>query len=83
MVLADRAALLVSTVFGSPSDYSGGIVILAMFVYTLQIYADFAAVSILTLSLKRNFTKHQPASENLLSELFKPRYKRLAIRMLR
>ena len=42
MVLADRAALLVSTVFGSPSDYSGGIVILAMFVYTLQIYADFA-----------------------------------------
>lgn len=41
MVLADRAALLVSTVFGSPSDYSGGIVILAMFVYTLQIYADF------------------------------------------
>ena len=71
MVLADRAALLVSTVFGSPSDYSGGIVILAMFVYTLQIYADFAAVSILTLSLKRNFTKHRPASENLLSELFK------------
>ena len=42
MVLADRAALLVSTVFGSPSDYSGGIVILTMFVYTLQIYADFA-----------------------------------------
>ena len=25
MVLADRAALLVSTVFGSPSDYSGGV----------------------------------------------------------
>ena len=42
MVLADRAALLVSTVFGSPSDYSGSVVILAMFVYTLQIYADFA-----------------------------------------
>lgn len=42
MVLADRAALLVSTVFDHPSDYSGGIVILAMLVYTLQIYADFA-----------------------------------------
>lgn len=42
MVLADRAAILVSTVFKDASSYSGGIVVLAMLVYTLQIYADFS-----------------------------------------
>lgn len=42
MVLADRAAILVSAVFDEPSSYGGRIVILAVLIYTLQIYTDFA-----------------------------------------
>ncbi len=42
VVIADRAAILVSTVFDDPASYSGWIVVLAMLVYTLQIYTDFA-----------------------------------------
>lgn len=42
VVIADRAAILVSTVFDDPSSYRGWIVVLAMLVYTLQIYTDFA-----------------------------------------
>ena len=42
MVLADRAAILVSTVFGEPQAYGGKTVVLAVLIYTLQIYADFA-----------------------------------------
>ncbi len=42
MVIADRAALYVNEVFGSYGDYSGIVVILAVILYTLQIYADFS-----------------------------------------
>ena len=77
MVLADRAALLVSTVFGSPSDYSGGIVILAMFVYTLQIYADFAGCmdivrgsgALFGIEIARNF--NQPFFSKAIGEFWR------------
>ena len=77
MVLADRAALLVSTVFGSPSDYSGGIVILAMFVYTLQIYADFAGCmdivrgsgALFGIEIARNF--NQPFFSKSIGEFWR------------
>lgn len=42
IVLADRAAIFVSAVFDAPASCGGGTVVLAMFVYTLQIYADFS-----------------------------------------
>lgn len=42
IVLADRAAIFVSAVFDDAASYSGGVIVLAMFVYTLQIYTDFS-----------------------------------------
>ena len=42
MVIADRAAIFVSTVFDDPVSYSGSTVVLAVLIYTLQIYTDFA-----------------------------------------
>ena len=42
MVIADRAALYVNTVFADYSQYSGLIVIIAVILYTVQIYAEFS-----------------------------------------
>ena len=42
MVIADRLAILVDTVFSNYTQYSGLIVICAILFYTFQIYADFA-----------------------------------------
>ncbi|MBQ7835759.1 MAG: MBOAT family protein [Clostridia bacterium] len=42
MVIADRAALAVDTVFGNQYSYSGWAVFWAILCYTLQIYADFS-----------------------------------------
>lgn len=42
LVIADRVAILVTQVFDNYADYSGGIVLLALLFYTIQIYADFS-----------------------------------------
>ena len=42
MVIADRANILVSEVFGSAGKYSGSVILLAGVLYTLQIYAEFS-----------------------------------------
>lgn len=42
MVIADRAALYVNEVFGSYSEYSGIIIVMAVILYTIQIYAEFS-----------------------------------------
>lgn len=42
MVIADRAALYVNEVFGSYTEYSGVIIVLAVILYTVQIYAEFS-----------------------------------------
>lgn len=42
LVIADRAALFVNEVFGSYAQYSGITIILAIALYTLQIYAEFS-----------------------------------------
>ncbi len=42
MIIADRAALLVSTVFSDSSKYSGMAVVIAVLLFTLQIYAEFS-----------------------------------------
>lgn len=42
MVIADRANVLVRTVFSSSQTYSGVVVAAAVFFYTLQIYAEFS-----------------------------------------
>lgn len=63
MVIADRLAILVNEVFGSPELYSGGIFIFAMAFAVFQLYADFSgcmdivsgASSILGIELDKNF----------------------------
>ena len=42
LVIADRASLMVNEVFNNSSTYSGAIVIVAILLYTLQIYTDFS-----------------------------------------
>ena len=45
LVLADRMAIVVNTVYSSPADHTGGVVVLATILYTFEIYCDFAGYS--------------------------------------
>lgn len=47
LVIADRAAILVNTVYGSTENYSGILLILATLAFAAQIYCDFASYSII------------------------------------
>ena len=42
LVVADRAAIFVDTVFNDYTNYSGMYVVIAMLLYTLQLYAEFS-----------------------------------------
>lgn len=42
MVIADRASMVVNTVFSSYTDFDGFQIAAAIFVYTMQIYCDFS-----------------------------------------
>ena len=42
LVLADRLAILVNTIFDHSYSYSGAYLLIAVFCYAIQIYADFA-----------------------------------------
>lgn len=42
MVIADRAAVLVETVVGNYTSYSGSIILLAMLFYCFELYGDFS-----------------------------------------
>lgn len=42
LVIADRCAILVNSVFDAPGEYQGWAVLLAAFFYTIQIYGDFS-----------------------------------------
>ncbi len=44
IVIADRANMLVQTVFSHDAKYSGTAILMAILVYTLQIYADFSGM---------------------------------------
>ncbi len=45
LVLADRIAVAVNTVYASPGDYGGAVMALATVLYTFQIYCDFSGYS--------------------------------------
>ncbi len=45
LVIADRAAILVNTVYGDFSSHTGIVIIFATIIYGLQIYADFDGYS--------------------------------------
>ena len=42
LVIADRAAIYVNEVFGNYSNYSGIVIVMAVILYTVQIYAEFS-----------------------------------------
>lgn len=45
LVIADRAAILVNTVYNNMQNYSGAAIAAATFAFALQIYCDFASYS--------------------------------------
>lgn len=47
MVIADRAALIVDTVYADPKEYYGFYIIVATFLFAFQIYCDFYGYSII------------------------------------
>ncbi|MDP4176804.1 MAG: MBOAT family O-acyltransferase [Bacillota bacterium] len=51
MVVADRLAILVNTVFSNPSHYHGFEVITASIFFTFQIYIDFSAYSNMSIGI--------------------------------
>jgi len=65
LVIADRAGLLVDTVYNAPGQYAGLAVCLAALLYTLQLYTDFSgcvdicrgAAQMLGIDLAENFRR--------------------------
>lgn len=63
LVIADRLALLVNTVYGDPMSYSGLPLLIATYAFTIQIYCDFSgyadiaigAASVMGIRLQENF----------------------------
>ena len=51
VVVADRVALYVDTVFNSYENYTGLTCLFASFLYTIQIYADFAGYSLMAIGV--------------------------------
>lgn len=49
LVIADRAAKVVDTVYGNAGSYSGIILIVATFLFAIQLYCDFAGYSTIAL----------------------------------
>ena len=45
IVIADNCAVIVNTIFSNSSAYSGSTLVLGIFLFTIQIYADFAGYS--------------------------------------
>jgi alginate O-acetyltransferase complex protein AlgI len=65
LVIGDRIAILVNTIFDKPSTYTGAYVLLGVVLYSIQIYADFSggvdiargAAQILGIDLADNFER--------------------------
>ena len=53
LVVGDRAGIYVDTVFGSYLHHNGVSLILATFLYTIQIYCDFAGYSLIAIGAAR------------------------------
>ena len=77
LVVADRAAVIVDAVFSDYNSYGGAVIIFAMLVYSIQIYADFAGGinitlgigEILGIKLPENF--RQPFFANSLADFWR------------
>ena len=53
LVVGDRACIYVDTVFGNYANHNGGSLLLATFMYTIQIYCDFAGYSLIAIGTAR------------------------------
>lgn len=53
LVVGDRAGIYVDTVFGYFANHNGGSLLLATFMYTIQIYCDFAGYSLIAIGSAR------------------------------
>jgi D-alanyl-lipoteichoic acid acyltransferase DltB (MBOAT superfamily) len=77
IVIADRLAVYVNTVYNQPTQYSGAILILATFFFTFQIYCDFSGYSDIAIGVARvigfrlmdNF--HQPYFSRSVREFWR------------
>lgn len=68
LVIADRAAILVDTVYGGYLGYSGACLALATVVYALQIYCDFSGCACMAIGSARMLGIH--LGENFRSPYF-------------
>ena len=55
LILADRAAVAVQTVFGSPASYGGALYAFAVLLYCVQLYCDFSGGIDITRGVARMF----------------------------
>lgn len=55
LVLADRIAVAVNTVYGSPENFGGAMIVMASLLYTFQIYCDFAGYSNIAIGIGQAF----------------------------
>ncbi len=53
LVVGDRAGIYVDTVFGNFANHNGGSLLLATFMYSIQIYCDFAGYSLIAIGSAR------------------------------
>lgn len=53
LVLADRIAVWVNTVYASPESYGGSVILLTSVMYTFQIYCDFAGYSNIAIGMSQ------------------------------
>jgi D-alanyl-lipoteichoic acid acyltransferase DltB (MBOAT superfamily) len=77
LVIADRLALMVNTVYGDPSAFTGAALILATYAFAFQIYCDFSgyadiaigAARVLGIKLQENF--QQPYSAQSIPDFWR------------
>lgn len=53
LVLADRIAIVVNAVYSDPQSWKGTVVVLAVLLYSIQIYCDFAGYSAIAIGSAR------------------------------
>lgn len=77
LVIADRLAIAVNTVYGNPTDYSGLPLILATYAFSFQLYCDFSgyadiaigAARVMGFQLAENFNR--PYSAQSIPEFWR------------
>jgi D-alanyl-lipoteichoic acid acyltransferase DltB (MBOAT superfamily) len=53
LVIADNCAIFTSLIFDNSGDYSGSTLLVATFLYTIQVYADFSGYSDMAIGFSR------------------------------